>query len=192
MGALEVILREHRSLAAVINGMVHHVEDIGARKVKPNFEALGAMIYYIDAFPERLHHPKEDRYLFRKLRDRHPRSEPLLARLEEQHREGAERMRVLEQTLTRYQQGGDSEFATFARIVSEYAEFHWAHMRLEESELLPMAKEHLSTDDWHDMDAAFSGNADPLFGVQAGTQFDALYRHIVMVSPPPIGLGRAS
>ena len=52
----------------------------------PNFELLGAMIYYIDAFPERFHHPKEDEYLFRLLRVRHPDAAPLLDRLNIEHR----------------------------------------------------------------------------------------------------------
>ena len=47
------------------------------------------MIYYIDAFPERFHHPKEDEYLFYFLRIRHPDAIPLLDRLQGEHRAGA-------------------------------------------------------------------------------------------------------
>jgi len=39
------------------------------------------MVHYIDAFPERLHHPKEDRYLFLALRKRTGEANAALDRL---------------------------------------------------------------------------------------------------------------
>jgi hemerythrin-like domain-containing protein len=101
-----IIHDEHRSLAAVLHGMLHLVHAIRERGALPDFNVLGAMIYYIDAFPERFHHPKEDDYLFHFLRIRHPAAIPLLDRLQGEHRAGAEKIRTLEQTLARYQQGG--------------------------------------------------------------------------------------
>ena len=86
--------------------LVRKIRDQGAT---PNFNLFGAMIYYIDAFPERFHHPKEDRYLFRLLRKRYPQASALLDQLEEQHRIGTHKVRTLEQALTRYQNGGDDE-----------------------------------------------------------------------------------
>ncbi len=49
------------------------------------------MIYYIDAFRECFHHPKEDQYLFQLLRVRLPDAAPLLDRLKLEHRAGAEK-----------------------------------------------------------------------------------------------------
>ena len=46
------------SLAAVLHGMLHLVHAIRDRGALPDFNVLGAMIYYIDAFPERFHHPQ--------------------------------------------------------------------------------------------------------------------------------------
>ena len=65
MKAISIIQDEHRSLAAVLHGMLYLVREIGERGRKPDFRLLDAMMYYIDTFPERFHHPKEDRYLFR-------------------------------------------------------------------------------------------------------------------------------
>jgi len=72
MQAIRTIQDEHRSLAAVLHGMLHLVHAIRDRGARPDFKVLGAMVYYIDAFPERFHHPKEDAYLFHFLRIRHP------------------------------------------------------------------------------------------------------------------------
>jgi len=189
MLAVRTILDEHRSLAAVLHGMLYLVHDIRDARSKPNFEVLGAMIYYIDAFPERYHHPKEDRYLFRALRRRRPEAAPLLDGLEVEHRAGAEKIRMLEQALARYQQGGPAEFSNFLAAVEAYADFHWEHMRVEEKQVLPLAQQYLTEDDWKTIDEAFAGHADTMLGAESGRQFDALFTRIVNLAPPPIGVG---
>ena len=191
MQALRVIENEHRSLAAVLHGMLHMVREIREHGAMPSFETFGAMVYYIDAFPEHFHHPKEDRYLFRLLRKRCPQAGALLDQLEEQHRIGAQKIRALEQALTRYQNGGDDEFPRFAAAVDDYAEFHWKHMSDEENEILPLARKHLTAEDWTAIDAAFLGHADPLVGLEAGAEYRALFTRIVSLPPPPIGVGPA-
>ncbi|HET8874797.1 MAG TPA: hemerythrin domain-containing protein [Casimicrobiaceae bacterium] len=189
MNAIRIIHSEHRSLAAVLHGMLHLVREIGLRNSAPNFELFGAMVYYIDAFAERFHHPKEDEYLFKLLRLRSADATALVDRLATEHRAGAEKIRALEQALRRYEEGGKSEFAAFAEAVRAYAAFHWEHMRAEEDRLLPLARAHLTDSDWRQIDDAFAGNSDPLFNVETGAQYDALFRRIVSLAPPPIGVG---
>ena len=75
--------------------------------------------------------------------------------------------------------------------VSFDAAFHWDHMRAEEKELLPLAEKYLTAGDWEAVDAAFMGHSDPLFGAEAGAEYDALFRRIVSLAPPPIGVGPA-
>ncbi|HVO90432.1 MAG TPA: hemerythrin domain-containing protein [Casimicrobiaceae bacterium] len=189
MKAIRIIQDEHRALAAVLHGMLYHVHEIRDRAVSPHFELLGAMIYYIDAFPERFHHPKEDRYLFPLLRARHPSAGALLDRLEHEHVLGAEKIRTLEQALARYQQGGAGEFAQFLAAVEAYAAMHWDHMRSEEREMLPLAEKFLTANDWEVVDAAFLDHNDPMLGSAAGAHYDDLFRRIVNLAPPPLGVG---
>lgn len=189
MEALRIIRHEHRSLASVLHGMLYLVHAIRDRGAKPNFDLFGAMIYYVDAFPERFHHPKEDDYLFRLLRIRWLDAVPLIDRLKSDHWTGAEKIRTLEQALARYQQGGAPEFSNFMIAVEAYAEFHWEHMQVEEMELLPLAEKHLTTGDWKTIDAAFLGHTDPLLGAAVGAQYDEVFRRIASLAPPPIGVG---
>ncbi len=192
MRAIAIIHDEHRSLAAVLHGMLYLVRDIKLRGAAPNFAVFDAMVHYIDTFQERFHHPKEDAYLFRLLRLRHPPAAALIERLEAEHRSGGQRIRALEQALTRYRAGGAAEFPAFAQAAQAYASFHWEHMRAEEEQLLPLARAHLLPGDWDEIDAAFAGNADPLVGTSAGADFEALFRRIVNLAPPPIGVGPAA
>jgi hemerythrin-like domain-containing protein len=149
------------------------------------------MLYYIDTFPERLHHPKEDCYLFSRLRARTHEADEVLDRLEDQHRRGAQMVRELEQALLRYEQGGSAHLEGFALCVREYADFHWRHMREEEEAILPLAEKVLTASDWAEIDRAFAGNADPLIGEQLQRNYEALFTRIVAMAPPPIGVGPA-
>jgi hemerythrin-like domain-containing protein len=185
--AIRIIEDEHRSLAAVLHGLQYLVRDIRFQLAEPDFQLLGAMLRYIDTVPERLHHPKEDRYLFARLRVRDPTSASLLDRLQEEHRVGADKVRWIEEALARYERDGEPAFAAFATLVADYAAFHWDHMRREESEVLPLARRFFTPADWEELDAAFTGHTDPLFGATAVEQYDELFRRIVQLAPPPLG-----
>jgi branched-chain amino acid transport system ATP-binding protein len=189
--AIGILFAEHRSLAAVLRGMLHLVRDIHLRGTPPTFEVLGAMVYYIDAFPERFHQPKEDAYLFRLLALRCADAAPLIERLKAEHRAGAEKIRALDQALNRYRQGGPASLLAFAEAVQSYAAFHWDHMRIEEDKLIPLARWHLTPQDWEEIDAAFTGHSDPLFGATVQDEYDDMFRRIVALAPPPVGVGPA-
>ena len=189
MRAIQIIEDEHRSLAAVLHGLLYLVREIRLRDATPDFELLGAMLHYVDAFPERFHHPKEDAYLFRRLRERDPGSAGLLDRLEAEHREGAYRIGSLKDALARFQREGEREFAGFAQGVADFASFHWEHMRAEETDVLPRARKHLTPADWAEIDAAFADNDDPLLGETARSNYRKLFRRIVNLAPPPLGVG---
>jgi hemerythrin-like domain-containing protein len=184
-----ILRNEHRTLAAVLHGLRYLVGEIRAGRAKPDFPLLSAMLYYIDTFPERFHHPKEDAYLFEALRRRCQAALPILDRLEADHRSGRVRILALARALNRYREGGEREFPAFDTLVEAYAAFEFEHMRVEETELLPLAREFLTPDDWAAIDAAFEDHDDPLFGAQRSDDFRELFRRIVNLAPPPIGVG---
>jgi hypothetical protein len=62
-------------------------------------------------------------------------------------------------------------------------------MRTEEDQVLPLAQKHLSAEDWDAVDTAFLEHTDPMLGAEAGDEYDALFRRIVNLAPPPIGVG---
>ena len=189
MTAIQKIHDEHRSIAAVLHALKSLARDAQDARVKPRFEVFHAMLHYIDQYPERLHHPKEDRYLFLALRKRTGEANAALDRLEQQHQQGAEMIRHIEQALLRYEQGGAQFFEAFASRASEYADFHWRHMREEEDAILPLAERVLTAEDWEVIDNAFAGNDDPLLGIEPRRDYERLFTRIVMLVPPPIGIG---
>jgi len=189
---LDKLRSDHRSLAAVLHGMQFLVEDIATRHAKPDFRVFRAMIYYIDTFSERQHHPAEDRYLLSPLSGRNAAVDAMLSRIEDEHRRGTSLIRELEQAMLHYEEGGPSEAAAFKSAVDRYAEFHWRHMRYEESDLFPAAERLLSKSDWVALAAALAGRADPMAEVAQEREFERLFSHIVAIAPPPIGVGPAA
>jgi hemerythrin-like domain-containing protein len=187
--ALIVIRREHRSLAAVLHALKFVCDEIAAGRMKPDFKLLWAMLHYIDAFPERLHHPKEDRYLFAALRKRTTEAAPALARLEREHKECPALINRLIGELLRYKNDPSQGIADFAKEAERFSDFHWRHMRVEEDIIIPLAEKAFAEEDWRSIDQAFQDNSDPLIGIEAQKEFDKLFTRIVNLAPAPIGVG---
>lgn len=186
--AIRILRDEHRSLAAVLHGLRHLAQSSHDASARPKFEVFRAMLRYIDEFPERLHHPKEDAYLFARLQTRAPETAPLIDALRAEHIESAQRVRTLEKALDRYEHSWPHWSGPFIAAVEDYAEFHRLHMRREELEVLPAAERALTEADWHEIEAAFAGNEDPIADLRE-QDLAQLYTRIVSIAPAPIGLG---
>ncbi len=188
MRAMQKIRDEHRTLSAVLHGLKRLARDAQNAGVKPDFAVFRAMVRYIDEFPEKLHHPKEDQHLFTRLVNRHPEAARLVLQLKDEHVAGAQLVRELERSLLFFEDRWPAGAPEFRERVDAYADFHWKHMRKEEEQLLPLAEEHLTADDWKKIDAAFDSNLDPFSGVRE-RDFQALFSRIVSLAPAPIGVG---
>jgi hemerythrin-like domain-containing protein len=186
---LDIIRDEHRSIAAILHGMEYLVDRIRARKAKIDPRVFRAMIYYLDTFSERMHHPKEDRFLFSALRNRGGEAATAVADLEREHAAGGNTLRRLEQCLVRYEEGGDREFSAFAEAVAKFVREYRDHMHKEESIVFPLAERLLSAQDWQAIDRAFEENRDPLAADRDTRDFEKLFDRIVNLAPPPIGVG---
>lgn len=185
--ALTTIRWEHHSIESVLHALGYFVDQMWAGKRAPENNVFRAMLQYIDLFAEHLHHPKEDRHLFRRLRLRTHRADDLLDLLEADHRSGEEKIRRLEQAFLRYEAGGLAFFYAFAMAFRDYARFYRAHMLCEEEMLFPLAESVLTDDDWHEIDVAFAGQGDIQVSPQTKLELDDLFDHILCITPQPIG-----
>jgi hemerythrin-like domain-containing protein len=187
--ALSIIHDEHRSLAAVAHGLRYLVRESRTKNTRPDFRVLWAMISYLEEFPEKLHHPKENIYLFARLRQRTHEADKVLAELERQHGAGAQHVLDLELALGHYEAGMPDGLETFSVAVEKFADEILRHMAFEESILIPLARKHLTAEDWVEIGAAFSENGDPRFDAEADHECRDLFSRIVNLAPPPIGVG---
>jgi hemerythrin-like domain-containing protein len=185
---LEIIRDEHQALAAMLRSLSMLLAHARRHGALPDFDVLRAMLFYIDEFPERLHHTKESDLLFPLVRERAPALAAVIDRLDADHAHGERAIRDLEHALLAFEVMGPSRRAAFEAAVRQYVDFYLAHMALEETEVLPVARAALTADDWMTLDAAFVANRDPLTGHEPADEYRALFRQIAMTAPAPIGL----
>jgi len=187
--ALRVIHDEHRALEAMLLTMPLLLAQRQRAEAPPNFPVLRAMLCYIAEYPERLHHPKEDASLFPAVRRARPELAPVLDRLSSQHAEGEARLNQLERTLTAWECLGESRRDAFREALDAYVRFYLSHMQLEESQVIPAARESLTTEQWQQVADEFAASRDPFTGAPPEPEFAALYRTIVNALPAPLGYG---
>jgi hemerythrin-like domain-containing protein len=190
--SLHIIQDEHAALAAMLRSLRMMVDRGPDQESGRFFDVLRAMLFYIDEFPERLHHTKESALLFPKVAKAAPETMVAIAQLENDHSKSEASVRELQHLLLGWELVGDSRRAAFEQAVKRYIDAYMAHMQLEETAILPAAQRTLSDADWAELDAAFATNCDPLTGkYPRDPAYDRLFTKIVMTAPAPIGLGQA-
>ncbi|MDX9837530.1 MAG: hemerythrin domain-containing protein [Azoarcus sp.] len=192
MEALRIIQDEHQSLAAILHAIRHMTKEIGEGTLQPDFGLLKAMVHYLDAYPEKKHHPKEDQYLFAILKKRTSEGAEAMARLEQEHAVGDDRIKALEAALHQYASGARNGFDVFSQAFERFAEFYRNHMLLEEHAILPLVKKYFTAEDWAEAAAGFRENADPMAGTgdpATHEDFQRIFSRLVAAAPAPIGLG---
>jgi hemerythrin-like domain-containing protein len=188
--SIQIIRDEHTTLAAMLRSFGMMVERGCDDAPETYFDVMRAMLFYIDEFPERLHHPKESELLFPRVARLVPETQELIARLDKDHANGESAVRELQHLLLAWELLGDSRRASFEAAAKRYLAFYLEHMRLEETVILPAAVKVLNDADWKELDAAFATNCDPLTGkYQRDPAYDRLFTRIVTRAPAPIGLG---
>lgn len=179
--AISIIQDEHRSLASVLNAMQHLLNKAAEQDNLPDTKLLSQLLFYIREFPEKLHHPKEDTYLFTRLRQRTGSFNTDLAELEREHLD-KETFKKLESELDRLARDGKVALPDFAAALNIFTESQWRHMSLEEQKILPAAIEHLLPEDWAAIAEAFGKNGDPRFGATPDTEFRNMFAQLARLT----------
>jgi hemerythrin-like domain-containing protein len=154
--AVQLIMEEHRALAAVLRALRDAVGHAGQSARAPDFDSLRAMLFYLDEMPARVHHATEGELLFPRIRERCPVLRPVLDRLEAEHARGESSVRELEHALTAWEVMGCARRESFALLVNAFAEGYLGHMEVEENYVLPVALDYLSESDWQELEQALA------------------------------------
>lgn len=190
--ALRIIRAEHDALAAMLRTLPLLLAATQRAGVLPDFGALRAMLFYVDEFPERLHHPKESEILFPKLRARAPELREVLDELDHDHAVGERAIRELQHSLLAFEQMGEPRREKFMQQLERFVARYLRHMQREEEEVLPTALRLLKREDWADLDEAFAANRDLLASSDhASGPYAALRQRILAALPAPLGFGPA-
>jgi len=143
----------------------------------PSYELMLDIIYYMTHYSDALHHPKED-LVFAKMKERNKELAPKVEALSAQHASLRELGAALALDLDGIVNGSILPRERVEAAASEYATYLRNHMRIEETDILPLAPKLLQDQDWSEIDNAISHIEDPLFGSSAEARYAALRHHI--------------
>lgn len=106
------------------------------------------------------------------------------------HAKGESAVRELQHLLLGWEFMGELRRQAFMDVFGRYLNFYREHMALEETVILPVARQLLTASDWDELDAAFQSNRDALTGkypVEAA--YEQLFSRIAYMAPAPLGMG---
>jgi branched-chain amino acid transport system ATP-binding protein len=181
--AIEIIRSEHRNLDKVLGVLSDLLDRLDNAGPKPNLEPLFSIVYYVRVFPDKLHHPKEEKFLFPLLRRHRPDLSPVIEELERQHELGRESLESLQKALQDFDRDYPKGFDELLSTGKSFVRSQREHMGIEEREILPAAKEWLAENrlenaEWTPLQRAFEHNSDPLFGENVEAGFRTLFERI--------------
>ena len=129
----------------------------------PQYELMRDAVYYLHHFADRFHHPRED-VAFARITNRDPAMELAINRLLQEHRvigtTGETLLKLLDDIL-------DDAIIRRAEVeaaAATYLVYYRHHLATEETEILPLAAQLLTPDDWAAVASAVPAGPDPLFG----------------------------
>jgi len=189
--AIQIIKDEHLAISAVLYSLRYLVKEM-RKGAAPNFPLLKAILDYIVSYPDRWHHPKEDKYLFAAVRRRTREADKLIERLEREHSLGYPMVEELKRDLIAFQEGSAEARERFFTTADRYAELEWEHLHTEEEVFMPIAERVLTAEDWAEIHTAFRENDNPLFGIKPKEEAESLYQKILSLAPAPMGFGPAA
>lgn len=166
--ALDILAAEHHAFDSALASLVESLGLARAHRIEPDPGLFERGVSYLATFMDRFHHPKEDEFLFKALRERTREADDLLASLQEDHARGPAQYRDLGLALAHLRSNAATPFEDFAALLERYAREQLEHMRQEAELLLPIAERALRLSDWPAIDAGFRAHRDPLFGPGGG------------------------
>ena len=185
--SLQIIRDEHAALKAMLQSLTMMLDRGPGDEAESFFDVVRAMLFYIDEFPEKLHHPKESNLLFPKVVKAAPQLMGAIDKLERDHMYSEKAARDLQHLLLAWELLGHGRRKAFEEAIDTYVNFYLEHMNLEESVILPEAQRCLTQEDWQLLNLAFAENADPLSGhYPPAKEYEKLFSLIVMRAPAPM------
>lgn len=184
---LDIIRNEHRSIRVVLDGLLYLAENAKRGSTAVDARVFRALLHYLETYAERLHHPKEDQYLFAAMRQYGPRAEAIVADLEREHAGGERALRDLDHFLARCEEQGAKGLPSFAKALESFVHGYLLHMTKEEDTVFPLALELLGPADWAVIDRAFEENHDPLADTRDAQDLKQTLNRIVKLASAPGG-----
>lgn len=153
---------EHVNFVRLLDLLEQQVEAF-RKDAHPDYELMLDICEYLQHFPDRFHHPRED-VAFALLARKDPKLAEQVERLRHEHRIIAWVGKQFMSLLSACVDGSLVGRAEVEACASMYLVYYRQHLAEEEREILPAAAKMLTPADWAEVGVAVPSARDPLFG----------------------------
>lgn len=174
---LDVLKAEHKGMAKVLKVLEEELSTF-EKGDAPDYELILMALDYLQDFPEKVHHPKED-LIYRQLASKREDIVTELADLEAEHREIAALVAGFRQVVDRILEEEEVSREVLLQRGQDLLNTHWAHMREEEERFFPISDRCLGPADWAEISLEASDVADPVFAARESSHFESLRKRIL-------------
>mgnify|MGYP001440856016 CR=1 FL=1 len=147
----------------------------------PPYDLMRDAVYYLHHYADRFHHPRED-VAFARLAASAPATQLAINRLLQEHRVITTAGEALLKLLDDILEDAFIERTTLEAAAATYLVYYRHHIATENSQILPLAAQTLTGDDWAAVAAAVPAGPDPLFGDDIGARYRDLRAQIARES----------
>jgi hemerythrin-like domain-containing protein len=172
--------REHAGLSQVLD-LLEALMNRFNRGDEPDYELMCELLEYIIDYADQVHHPAEE-LIFGRVVEVGGQDYPVLARLHQQHQGLAQLNRRFRESLEGIIHEEVQRRDEVEQQGRELVGAHRSHMRAEDQEAFPLAREVLSEADWAVLDAQAPTAEDPGF-VRDPARFRAILAELRDDSP---------
>lgn len=180
MHAIEKQLyRDHYHLQRLLDYLSHEI-DLYERGMASSVELPVVLdtLEYIRVYPERWHHPAEDR-IFALILSKQPAEAEYLRQVQEEHVQLLQLTRYMTSLFDAVANDCVVPVAELIRTTREFLHRQRSHIERENEMVYPLMEKYLTDADWCLLDAQLTFGVDPLFDAPLKADYQNLYASIV-------------
>lgn len=173
---MQGLYQDHAYLSEISNIARQELEALAAGE-HAEYSLLEDIMRYVTGYPDTHHHPAED-VVFAQLKTRVPEAAKDVDRILTEHAALLAKSRIFLEAIQAVEEGTIMRRDEFVRRGHDYFDFLAEHMRVEESQLFPMAEEQLTEADWTEIAQGVEQQTDPIFGKTVDEDYRQLWQRI--------------
>ena len=175
---IQDLRQDHQNIARLLALMKNSVQLIKKGMATEHLLLLQECVDYIAAFPDAVHHPKEE-ILLQQLLARNESSKEVVDRLHTEHVALAKSTTNLIEVLSAIEADHIVPYHQLSLTCMEYIDYQFSHMRYEEESVFPLIEQTLTLDDWKAVIKKMPTDEDPLLHSNAKQTYVTLYSKII-------------
>lgn len=173
---IRLLCDDHRNIQHLLD-LIERQVAVAQAGEDADYRLLHDAMVYITNYPDFYHHPAEDRIVAH-LRERDPRAEETLTRVEADHRRLQTMGDSLRTQLASVLEDQVMRRDALAERIRDYVHAMREHMEAEERFFFPRAERALNDADWYAIEREANIAADPLFGAVVQGEYRGLYHYL--------------